>query len=148
MLDQSPETSDLELQQLVEKHEIRWQTAREEAVVDGEIRTIGLRLELSALHSHPEHPPVAGCSECKPVVHALERVIDAVLPKEHRRSHYEVSVPPAMLNYTTSGRPEITATITILHNEGINDPVDPCETQCHAEMTAKLKALGAREGHR
>lgn len=61
-----------------------------------------------------------------------------------RRSHYEVDVPTAQLDYVAE-RPEITATVTILHNEAINEPVDACEKRCLAEMMSKLKELGARE---
>jgi hypothetical protein len=136
------------LRELVREHQIRWKAGREEAVVDGELRTIGLKLELSAVHAHLVRRPMPGCPECRPVVSALEKVIDAVLPKEHRRSFYEVTLPTAELGYSPSGTAEITATIAILHKGSINDPVDACETRCLREMTEKLKALGAKEGRR
>jgi hypothetical protein len=130
----------------VQEHQIRWHAAPESAVLDGELRTIGLKLELSAVHAHPQHPPAPGCPECKPVVEALERVIEAVLPTGHRRSHYEVHVPTSTLAYGRAGRPHVVATITILHNAGVDSPVDECERRCLAEMIAALKQVGAREG--
>jgi hypothetical protein len=81
------------------------------------------------------------------VTDALERVIAAVLPRDHRRSHYEVRVPHSSLTYASGGGPEIAASVTILHNKGINDPVDACERRCLSEMVSRLKALGAAEGH-
>jgi hypothetical protein len=138
----------IQLCELVKAYDVRWDTAPEQSVIDGELRSIGLRLELTALHARPPREPTAGCLECKPVVDALERIIHAVLPKDHRRSHYEVHVPPDQLQYTASGRPEITATITILHNDGINEPVDACEKRCLAEMCARLAELGAKRGRR
>jgi hypothetical protein len=135
-----------ELRDLVQQHQIRWRAAPESAVVDGDLRPIGLKLELSAIHSHPHHPPVPGCPECKPVVDALDRVIEAVLPTGHRRSFYEVHVPTSALAYGPAGRPEIAASITILHNEGISDPIDECEKRCLADVIAALKRIGAREG--
>ena len=132
------------LRSLVREHRIRYQTAAEKAVVEGGLRAIGLRLELSAVHAHPSHPPMPGCPECGPVIAALKRVVDAVVPKDHRPSNYEVSVPPASLRYNSHGEPEIIASVTILHDEGINDPVDACETRCLAEMVSRLKDLGAR----
>jgi hypothetical protein len=135
-----------DVHELVRRYDIRWHTGPEQAVVAGALRTIGLRLELTALHDHPRHEPTAGCPECRPVQAALERVIEAVLPRDHRRSHYEVSLPPAKLEFTRSGVPEISASITILHNEAVNDPIDACESRCLGEMTSRLKQLGAREG--
>jgi hypothetical protein len=144
---QEPTTPALpQLRDLVQEHQMRWHAAAESAVVDGELRTIGLKLELSAVHAHPQQPPAPGCPECRPVVEALERVIDAVLPTGHRRSHYEVHVPTSALSYQRPGRPQIVASITILHNEAVDEPVDECERRCLADMIAALKRLGVREG--
>lgn len=142
----SPAAEPDALGELVRQHRMRWRASREEAVIGGEIRAIGLKLELSAIHAHLLHAPMPGCSECRPVIAALERVIDAVLPKEHRRSHYEVVIPVAKLEYPSTGQPEITATVTVLHNENVNDPIDECENRCLVEVIAKLRALGASEG--
>ncbi|MGH7271245.1 MAG: hypothetical protein ACREJX_03820 [Polyangiaceae bacterium] len=143
---QSNELSHIDpaLRDLVREYDIRWQGGREQAVVDGRLRTIGLKLELSAIHPHPAHAPEPGCPECGPVVRALERVADAVLPKDERRSSYEVSVPLARHVIPRRGGPEMTATITILHRDNVNDPVDACEERCLADMTSALEGLGAK----
>lgn len=136
-----------ELRELVRTHEMHWRLTTEKAVVGGEVRPIGLVLALSAAHDHPLHAPLPGCEECKPVIRALERVIDAVLPKDHRRSAYDVDIPTADLEYPRGRRPEITATITILHKGGdINASIDACEERCARDMIAALERLGAREG--
>ena len=138
---------DAELRELVRAHAMHWHLTVEKAVVAGELRPIGLALSLSAVHHRPAQTPLPGCSECAPVVNALERVIDAVLPNDHRRSTYDVDIPTAELEYPRGRRPEITATITILHgSDDINAPIDSCETRCANDIIAKLKALGAHEG--
>ncbi len=142
----SENAADVRLRDLVRTHAMHWHLTTERAFVSGELRPIGLTLALSAVHDRPLHPPLPGCDECAPVIHALERVIEAVLPKDHRRSRYDVHVPTAELEYPRGWRPEITATITILHREEINAPVDECERRCAAEVTAKLRDLGAPEG--
>ena len=135
------------LRQLVEKYSICWSRSPERAVVEEEIRSIGWDLELCATHGKTAHPPTAGCPECPPVVDALERVARFILPTEERTSHYEVHVRPGKIQYSHAhpGVPEMTAVITILHNNGINDPIDECENVCLAEMASKLRDLGARE---
>ena len=139
--------TEAELRELVCAHEMHWHLTVEKATVEGELRPIGLALALSAVHDRPAQTPLPGCSECGPVVNALERVIDAVLPKDHRRSTYDVDIPTAEIEYPRGRRPEITATITILHRgDDINAPIDSCETRCANDIIAKLKALGAREG--
>jgi hypothetical protein len=115
---EAPSASLSELRDLVQQHPMRWHATAESAVVDGELRTIGLELELSAVHAHPGHPPTLGRPECRPVVSALGRVMAAVLPTGHRRSHYEVLVPGSTLTYGQGGRPEIVASITILARRG------------------------------
>jgi len=141
------EVADMDaLRELVAEHAMSWKVTHEEAVVDGELQPIGFKVELSAVHSHPRHEPSPGCAECRPVIVALERVIGAALPHDARRSRYDVFVPPAKLAYDPGLPAEITATITILHNEGINDPIDECERRCLADITSRLRALGAREG--
>ena len=144
MLGSSPTTEVAALRELVRTYDIRWEAGYERAVVDGQLRTIGLTLDLTAIHPPSHEAPMPGCPQCKPVANALRRVAEAVLPKEHRRSFYEVSVASGHHVLTRSGSPEMTATITILHEQGINDPVDACEERCRSEMIAKLEDLGAR----
>lgn len=140
-------TDDLaEVRSLVRQHDMRFVTGREQAVVGGHLRTIGLQLEVSGVYNHVDHPVLPGSEECQPLIAALERVVAEVIPKEHRRSRYEVNVPHAGLGYTSGGQPEITATVGILHGDKINDPVDACEVRCLNEMVSKLRRLGAKEG--
>ena len=141
-------TSETEgLRELVGKYLLSWSTTPERAVVDDELRPIGRNLILCATHGKTTHEPMPGCPECAPVVDALDRVAHFILPTEPRSSHYEVHVQPAKIQYSHAhpGVAEMTAVITILHNKGINDPIDACEDRCLADMTAKLRELGAHE---
>jgi hypothetical protein len=131
------------LRDLVREFDIQWETGHERAVVGDQLRTIGLTLELTAAHPHPTQWREPGCPECVQVTAALRRVIEFVLPKEQRASFYEVSVPPARHVVGRSGRPEMTATVTVLHEVKINEPVDACERRCLDEMVANLRSLGA-----
>ena len=134
------------LEELVRTYEIRWRSGPERAVVNGNLRPIGLTLELTATHPDAHVTPTPGRPQCGPVIEALQRVADAVVPRDHRRSFFEVSVLPSHHVLTRSGSPEMTAMITILHQNGINEPIDACQERCLAEMSAKLEELGAPRG--
>ena len=136
-----------ELRQLVEKYALCWSATLERAVIHDELHPIGRNLVLRATHGKTTHEPTPGCDECPPVVDALGRVARFILPTEARLSHYEVHIPPATIQFSHAhpGVAEMTAVITILHNEGINQPIDACEDRCLADMTSKLRELGARE---
>lgn len=135
------------LRRLVEKYRLCWSKSPEHAVGGGELRAIGWNLELCATHGETACEPTPGCPACPPVVAALDRVVGFVLPTDPRHSHYEVHNNPARIQYSHAhpGVAEMTAVITILHNEGVNEPIDACEDRCLAEMMSKLRDLGARE---
>ncbi len=135
------------LRQLVDKYSLCWSKSPVRAVVHEEIRSVGWEIELRATHGKTAHPATAGCRECPPVVDALERVARFILPSEKRTSHYEIHLRPWAIQYSHvhPGVAEMTALITIEHDEGINEPIDACEDLCLADMESKLRELGARE---
>ncbi len=142
------EDGDVELRALVHRHRIIWESRPELAVVKGALAPIGFVVTLTAVHDHPAHPPSPGCPECTPVRAALERIAHAVLPRGEHASQYEVHVANALESDPSHGRrTEISATITILHRGIIDQPPDDCERECLSELRARLKALGAQEGH-
>ena len=79
---------------------------------------------------------------------ALEAIVAFVLPHEERGSVYDVHVHHSRIQYVgrRGNRPEVTATIQVLHADGANRPVDPVEERGLHEITARLGELGASEG--
>jgi hypothetical protein len=135
------------LRELVRAHDMHWHLSTEKAVVDGQLRPIGLTITLSATHDHGMHAPSPGCVGCAEVVSALEHVVDAVLPDHGESTTFDVSIPKRQLEFPRGRRPEITATITVLHQgAGMNAPLDDSEQRCADEMVANLTSLGAHEG--
>jgi hypothetical protein len=136
------------LRELVRRHQICWESRPEYAAVEGTTRQVGFVIEITATHEQPHHAPVGGCPECEPPLHALEAVVAFVLPKGHRESIYDVHVRRGAIEYDRRrwNRPEVSATIRVLHGEGADRPLDPCEERCHQEIIGKLGNLGACEG--
>lgn len=134
-----------ELRDLIERYQIAWTVRQELAVHDGTLRPIGFVVELSGTHREPKHTPTPGCEECRPLRAALERIAHAVLPDETRPSWYDVVVEAGFgFEHGRTDRPEISATISVLHRGAIDRPVDACERECVDEIGRHLSALGAR----
>lgn len=136
--------ADDDLATLVRRHQMQWHVRPELADLGGELVTIGFVVELTATHDAPSHPPAAGCDECVPVRRALERVATAVLPKGEHASWYEITIPPAQLQFS-GRRAELVASIVVLHRGTVNRPADECERACLHEIRTHLSALGAHE---
>lgn len=138
----------LHLRTLVQDYEVCWETRPQYAVVGEGLRTIGFSVELSAAHHQPHHEPVAGCPECLPPLRALEEIVDFILPTEPRDSIYDVHVKWGAMQYSRrrANRPEVGATIDVLHATGADRPIDACEERCLADIVSRLKAIGAQEG--
>jgi hypothetical protein len=132
----------------VQNHRICWESRPEYAVVEEDTREVGFVIELAATHEQPHRAPVAGCPECELPLRALEAVVAFVLPKGQRDSIYDVDVRYGAINYAPrrGNRPEVSATIRILHADGADRPVDRCEERCRQEIIRKLREIGAREG--
>lgn len=136
------------LRELVRRHQICWESRPERAIVGESLTAVGFVVEIAATHDHPPHEPLSGCEECAIPLRALEAIVAFVLPRGHHESVYEVHVQWGRLQYARrrGNRPEVTATIQILHGDGADRPVDPCEERCLNEIKGKLKELGATEG--
>lgn len=134
-----------ELQELVRRHRVTWESRQELAVQGGELMPIGFTVELNAVHDHPAHPPSPGCPECAPVRAALLRICQAVLPRGEHASWYDVHVGTGLgMNPRRGDALELSATIEILHRGTINRPPDECERACLAEIRGHLAALGVQ----
>ena len=141
-------TYERELQAQVERFQVRFEVAPEYAYVNDERRSVGWTIELSASHESGPHYPTPGCPMCAPVEHALAAIVAAVVPKDPREAYCETHVASARhsLSHTHALRPEMTATISIVHRESATAPIDECETRCLHDIVAKLRSLHAREG--
>lgn len=136
------------LREMVRRHQVCWDSRPERAVVGETLLPVGFIVEITATHDHPARQPLSGCPACAAPLRALEAIVAFVLPQGRRDSVYDVQVRWGSLQYAhrRGNRPEVTAMIHVLHAEGANRPVDPCEERCLHEITDRLKELGAAEG--
>lgn len=140
-----------ELLELTKRHRVCWEVRPEYAYLDGSPdsrREIGYCVALFGTHDHPHVPPSPGCPECVPVREALAAILAFVRPDETHASHYDAHIEHGSLEYSKARgeRPDVCATLTILHRNGVSRPVDDCEDKCLREILDKLRALGAMEG--
>lgn len=143
------ERSELEeLTTKVRMYEVTWEVWPERQVFSSAIRQIGFEIDLLARHFQPKHAPYPGCDECTHVLAALRKIAETVIPRGPRASWCEIT-ERAKLTYPPGDRPPLASlTITILHREGFDRAVDPCEIACLHEIEEKLAVLGARPGKR
>ncbi len=143
----APLDDQAELREIVRRHRMTWESRPELAASGDSLMPIGFRVELTAVHDHPAHPPSPGCPECMPVMDALHRVSLAVLPRGEHASWYDVHVGTGFeMDSRRRGLPQLTASIEILHRGEVNRPPDECERACLAEIRGRLAALGVRQG--
>ncbi len=130
------------LRDLVRRFRVTWETRPEMAPRGRSVAPIGYLVELAAVPDHSEGAEMAACSECE---EALARVLDAVAPSEV----LHVARGGKQLGSAHDGRPEVTATVTVLHRDGggANRPPDPDERARLAGIVGRLRDLGAQERH-
>jgi hypothetical protein len=135
------------LTQFVRRYRICWEVWPELLVRDNKQRQVGFELELSGSHDFEGHHSGPGCSGCRQVFLALHAVVEHILPPEGRPSRYEIGPYEQALRYSAvrGNRPDVTLTVKVLHRQGFDQPVDPCEVRCLEEMKARLRELGACE---
>jgi hypothetical protein len=136
---------DDEIQQLVRRYRVTWETRPELAPKGGSVAPIGFVVELSAVPDHPGHDAEIACPECRAVEDGLARVVSAVAPSEVAH----IGRGERQLGAAHDGRPEVTASVTVLHRDGggANRPPDDDERQRLAAILTRLRDLGAQERH-
>ena len=138
-----------ELVELVQRHSVEWEVWPERQVFGGEIRQIGIEIDLLGRHNHPRHTPYPGCDECSIVRAALKRIANAVLPRGERASRYEIQRFDGSLSYPDArGEGRVELVIKIVHREGYDEPPDACQFECVREIESRLLALVAKPRHR
>jgi hypothetical protein len=132
----------------VQRYRVCWEAGPEIAFVEQASRKIGFSLELFGTQEPGTAPLSPGCDRCILIENALKRIIHSILPKDKRLSRYEVTIGSQSLSYSRSRgqRPDVGATIRILHRGAWDGPVDDCEERCLKEMEQALIGLGASEG--
>ena len=103
---------------------------------------IGYLVELTAVPDRAEGAETAPCPECE---EALAALLDAVAPSEV----LHVDRGGKQIGSAHDGRPEVTATVTVLHRDGggANRPPDRDEQTRVADIVHRLRDLGAQERH-
>lgn len=145
---------------LVQRFAVCWEAHPEQAVVTvldpkdqvrrakAELRKIGFSLEL---YGTPESGAKSVSPEyhhCPGVQSSLEQIARWILPREERQCMYEIRTEPQSLIYSRirADRPDVRLTITILHRNNWDQPIDECEEYCLKEMERALHEVGACEG--
>jgi hypothetical protein len=137
---------DSELQDLVKRYRVTWETRPEMAPSGRSVHPIGTVIELSAVTDQASHKDAIECPECGAIEDALDRLITAVAPQEVRH----VGRGERHLGGTGhDAHPEVNATVTVLHRDGggANRPPTPDQQDRVAAISARLRELGAQQGH-
>jgi len=134
------------LRKQVRTHKLCYELSLEQAVDEGKVKAVGFEIDLYATHDHPAYPPMPGCSECVPVLAALQEVLDFVLPERTERTSSTVHTAGGFSSSAARHhRLDIKATVLIDHLGDVLAPIDPCEQSCRDKMLARLQQLGACE---
>jgi hypothetical protein len=136
---------DGELQDLVRRYHVTWETRPEMAPSGRSVASIGYVIELNAVPDHPDDPAAIACPECRAVEDALERLTSAIAPEEV----IHIGRGARQLGSGHPGQPEVSATVTVLHRDGggANRPPDEAEHARFKEILDRLRTLGAQERH-
>jgi hypothetical protein len=139
------EPGDSELRDLVQRYHVTWETRPEMASNGHSVSPIGYVIELSAVPDHGPHESDVACPDCHLVEDGLERLVNSIgLPDV-----VHVGRGTRKFGSAHNGRPEMSATVTVLHRDGggANRPADPEEQQRLGALVERLRSLGAQEGH-
>jgi hypothetical protein len=141
----NPAPRDSELRDLVRKYRVTWETRPEMGPSGHSVAPIGYVVELNAVGDEPKHASMIAPPETHDVEDALEKIVSAVADTEI--SH--VARGTWQLGTSHDARPEVTATVTVLHHDGGGDnrPQDTKEQERLAALIERIRALGAQERH-
>lgn len=118
-----------------------------EIVFRGSARVkVGFQVRLWAVHQKGARA-LPGCPKCWDLVDELRQIAEQVVPAEERPTLAELApYRPALYDSrVVPGADEVSVTIRLIHRDGYDRPVDPCEERCLREIRARLRALGITE---
>jgi len=145
---------------LVHRFAVCWEAHPEQAIVTvldpkGQVRRakaelgkIGFSLELYGTPESGAEGVSPGDHHCLRIQSSLEQIALWILPRGERQCICEIRTEPQSLIYSRirADRPDVRLTITILHRNNWDQPIDECEEQCLKEMERALEEIGACEG--
>jgi|SRR5271166_5828992 len=145
---------------LVQRFAVCWEAHPEQAIVTvldpkgqvrrakAELRKIGFSLELYGTPESGAEGVSPGDHHCLRIQSSLEQIAHWILPREERQCMYEIRTEPPSLIYSRirTDRPDVRLTITILHRNNWDQPIDECQESCLKDMQRALHEAGACEG--
>ncbi len=78
------------LKELVIQHRICYQVFPAEELFENKTQRVGFNLELYGIHYQPAHTPSPVCDECVKVYRDLREIAEWIMPKEERKSWYNM----------------------------------------------------------
>lgn len=137
-----------ELQELAEKHAVRYEVWMEYGMVEGAVRPVGFELDLLGTHDHGHTVFSPGCDLCKETYGDLRKIAGRILPTAERPTVYNIAPFDHALHLTPKRglAPEVRLSVHIEHRHDRDQPIDSCEELCLKEMEGKLASLGIKGG--
>lgn len=140
----SPELEDLE--EIARTRHVHFDVEPEVTFRGSERVKVGFQVRLWAVHQKGARA-LPGCPKCWDLVEDLRRIAEHVVPAEERPTRAELApFRPALYDSrVVPEADEVSVTIRLIHRDGYDRPVDPCEERCLGEIRARLRALGIKE---
>lgn len=139
--------SNQSLGDLVRKYKVCYEVSHELGSSGGSVRPIGFEIELAGTHGHDPQVPSADCEECARLAGVLARVLHEILPEGSDGVTFAVSVSRSQRFTPKHGnRPELTGTMSVLHDGHVQEPVDERETRARDAIVSRLRELRVPEG--
>lgn len=134
------------LRDLVRRHKVHYEVAPEIFFRGTEPLKVGFEVRLWAVHEKGAKA-LPGCEKCLELASVLRDIAEWLVPPEGRPTRIEIEpFEPALYSSSVApGADEVAIAIRLVHREGYDQPIDPCEERCLKEIRARLKALGAQE---
>jgi hypothetical protein len=107
---------------------------------------VGFEVRLWAVHARGARA-LPGCAKCLDLVDELRCIADWVVSREERptRAELEPFRPALYDSRVVPDADEVALSIRLIHREGYDRPIDPCEERCLKEIRAKLRQIGVPE---
>jgi hypothetical protein len=139
-------TPDKDLRELVRRYRVTWETRPEMGPNGHSVSPIGYVVELNAVPDDPKQASMIAPPAVEAVEDALERIVHAVADAADIG---QVARGSRQLGASHDARPEVSATVTVLHHDGKSDnrPADDDEKKRVDALVERLRALGAQERH-
>jgi len=136
------------VRELVHRYKVCYDISPEYGTIPGGVRPIGFEIELAGTHDHDPRVPLPTCEECARVAVALRAIAQEAIPDSSRSLVFSVRAPRIAHHFTPKheNRPDLTTTISVLHQDGVQKPIDELETRGRDEVVARLRGLGVPEG--